>query len=154
MTRRKESLGRLCLHSDGARQRPCVLGFLAGRAATEPAQDLAELIVRRKGETMKHLDGIALGFSLLIGTVAVGTSLAAGEPKAALQQSQSNPSSKPAQISAPNRGQQVFERNCSRCHNAPQGFSSNISGTIAMHMRVRAGLSEDDYKALLRFLNH
>jgi cytochrome c5 len=51
------------------------------------------------------------------------------------------------------RGQQVFNQNCSRCHNAPEGFSPSISGTIAMHMRVRASLSDADYKALLRFLN-
>lgn len=51
------------------------------------------------------------------------------------------------------RGQQVFEQNCSRCHNAPQGFPANVTGTIAMHMRVRANLSEADYKALKRFLN-
>jgi cytochrome c5 len=51
------------------------------------------------------------------------------------------------------RGQQVFEQNCARCHNAPEGFSSSISGTVAMHMRVRAGLSDADYKALRRFLN-
>jgi len=51
------------------------------------------------------------------------------------------------------RGQQVFNQNCARCHNAPEGFSPNISGTITRHMRVRAGLSEEDYKALLRFFN-
>ena len=51
------------------------------------------------------------------------------------------------------RGQQVFEQNCSRCHNAPEGFSNHISGTIARHMRVRASLNDADYKALLRFLN-
>jgi hypothetical protein len=51
------------------------------------------------------------------------------------------------------RGQQVFDQNCSRCHNAPEGFSSSISGTIAMHMRSRANLSEADYKALRRFFN-
>ncbi len=53
----------------------------------------------------------------------------------------------------PDKGQQVFNRNCSRCHNAPEGFSPRISGTIAMHMRVRANLSDADYRALLRFLN-
>lgn len=53
----------------------------------------------------------------------------------------------------PDRGQQVFNQNCSRCHNAPEGFPPSVSGTIAMHMRVRANLSEADYKALLRFLN-
>ena len=50
-------------------------------------------------------------------------------------------------------GQQVFEQNCSRCHNAPEGFSSRISGTVVRHMRVRAGLSAEDERALLRFLN-
>lgn len=50
-------------------------------------------------------------------------------------------------------GQQVFDQNCSRCHNAPQGFSPRISGTVARHMRVRAGLSSEDEKAILRFLN-
>ncbi len=51
------------------------------------------------------------------------------------------------------RGQQVFAQNCSRCHNAPEGFSSHISGTITRHMRVRANLSDADFRALLRFLN-
>jgi cytochrome c5 len=50
-------------------------------------------------------------------------------------------------------GQQVWEQNCSRCHNAPQGFSPRISGTIVRHMRVRAGLSKQDEQALMRFLN-
>jgi cytochrome c5 len=50
-------------------------------------------------------------------------------------------------------GQQVFDQNCARCHNAPEGFSPRISGTVARHMRVRAGLSAEDEKVLLRFLN-
>jgi cytochrome c5 len=50
-------------------------------------------------------------------------------------------------------GQRVFEQHCSRCHNAPEGFSSRISGTVARHMRVRAGLSQQDEQAILRFLN-
>jgi cytochrome c5 len=53
----------------------------------------------------------------------------------------------------PNRGEKVFQQNCSRCHNAPQGFSPRISGTIVRHMRVRASLSAADEKALLKFLN-
>jgi len=50
-------------------------------------------------------------------------------------------------------GQQVFEQNCSRCHNAPQGFSPSIDVAVARHMRVRAGLSKEDEQAILRFLN-
>ena len=47
----------------------------------------------------------------------------------------------------------IFQQNCSRCHNEPQGFSSRISGTVLMHMRVRASLSKQDQEELLRFLN-
>jgi len=54
---------------------------------------------------------------------------------------------------SPDRGQQVFQQNCSRCHNAPEGFSPHVSGSVALHMRVRANLSAEDYKALLHFLN-
>jgi len=50
-------------------------------------------------------------------------------------------------------GQHVFQRNCARCHSAPDAFPPSISGTVALHMRVRANLSEKQYKALLEFLN-
>ena len=50
-------------------------------------------------------------------------------------------------------GQRVFDQNCGRCHTPPEGFSPRISGTIALHMRVRASLSEHDTQELLRFLN-
>ena len=51
------------------------------------------------------------------------------------------------------RGQKVFQQNCARCHNAPQGFPPQISATILRHMRVRASLSARDERDLLRFLN-
>jgi mono/diheme cytochrome c family protein len=73
--------------------------------------------------------------------------------KSAPHQDQSQPQTKPAPVAKPDRGQQVFAENCSRCHNAPEGFSSRMSGTIARHMRVRANLGEEDYQALRRFLN-
>jgi len=50
-------------------------------------------------------------------------------------------------------GQKVFEQHCSRCHNAPEGFSPRISGTIVRHMRMRANLSREDEQKLLRFFN-
>jgi mono/diheme cytochrome c family protein len=97
---------------------------------------------------MKHLSRIT------VGCLALGAAMAAiGQTTSSPQQSQ--PQAKPNAVHAanPDRGQQVFNQNCSRCHNAPEGFSSSISGTVARHMRVRASLSEADYKALLRFLN-
>jgi mono/diheme cytochrome c family protein len=50
-------------------------------------------------------------------------------------------------------GQRVFEQNCARCHNAPEGFPASITGTIVRHMRVRASLSEEEEKELLHFFN-
>ena len=86
-----------------------------------------------------------------------------GTIQAAPQTSDNNTSAnktsqKPAKIRAvhaaqPRDGQQVFAQNCERCHNAPQSFSPNISGTVVLHMRVRANLSEQDAQALIHFLN-
>jgi hypothetical protein len=57
------------------------------------------------------------------------------------------------QNSQASEGAKKFEENCSRCHNAPEGFSPRISGTIVRHMRVRASLSKKDSEAILKFLN-
>lgn len=96
---------------------------------------------------MKHLGRITLGCLVFAAMAAIGQT---NNPP---QQSQAQAAPKTVHAVKQNRGQQVFNQNCSRCHNAPEGFSSSISGTIARHMRVRANLSEADYKALLRFLN-
>jgi cytochrome c5 len=106
-----------------------------------------------KGGVMKHLEGIMLGLPLLAATMAVGASVAVGQTDSPQQQPYNKTAPKAVHRGNQDRGQQVFEQNCARCHNAPEGFSSSISGTVAMHMRVRAGLSEADYKALRRFLN-
>jgi cytochrome c2 len=102
---------------------------------------------------MKHLERIMLGLPLLAVTLAVGASVAIGQTDSPQQQPHNKTSPKMVRTANQDRGQQVFEQNCARCHNAPEGFSSSISGTVAMHMRVRAGLSDADYKALRRFLN-
>lgn len=49
-------------------------------------------------------------------------------------------------------GEQKFQQNCSRCHNAPQELSRRISGTVMMHMRARASLSAADEHAILHYL--
>jgi len=53
---------------------------------------------------------------------------------------------------APKSGEQVFMENCSRCHKPPMTIAPRITGTIVMHMRVRAKLSREDEKALLHYL--
>jgi mono/diheme cytochrome c family protein len=93
---------------------------------------------------MRHLDR-RLPVLFLLAALPLVT-LAKSAPPAGGSQPNSSPASQP------DRGQQVFEQNCARCHNAPVGFSPRVAGTIARHMRVRASLSDEDYKALRRFL--
>jgi cytochrome c5 len=50
-------------------------------------------------------------------------------------------------------GQRVFNQNCARCHNAPDGFPASVTGTIVRHMRVRANLSRHDEEVLLHYFN-
>lgn len=49
-------------------------------------------------------------------------------------------------------GQQVFQANCGRCHNAPEELSPREVRAVVRQMRVRAGLSAADEKALIEFL--
>jgi mono/diheme cytochrome c family protein len=98
---------------------------------------------------MKLAERMIFGCLLTAAAVAVGqnhnvSSQPTQPPRSANQKSQAT---------IADRGQRVFHEECSRCHQEPQGFSSSISGTIARHMRVRAGISDEDYKALLKFLN-
>jgi cytochrome c5 len=69
-------------------------------------------------------------------------------------QSSPPPSSAKAKSAASSsEGERIFHNQCSRCHDAPQGFPPQISGTVIRHMRVRASLSAKDEQELLHFLN-
>lgn len=46
----------------------------------------------------------------------------------------------------------VFKSQCSRCHTLPMSLSPRITGTVIMHMRVRARLSRRDEQPLLKFM--
>lgn len=50
-------------------------------------------------------------------------------------------------------GERVFMEHCSRCHNAPQSISPRITGTVVRHMRVRANLTAEEERTLLKFFN-
>jgi cytochrome c5 len=93
---------------------------------------------------------------LLLPLLALASSAALAQmvqqaPSSSVQTVQNSPSPHPLQHE--DEGARVFQQNCSRCHNTPEGFSPRISGTISRHMRVRASLSKHDEEVLLRFLN-
>ncbi len=49
-------------------------------------------------------------------------------------------------------GERIFEENCARCHTPPMSLPQRITGTVVMHMRVRARLSRKDQQLLLKYL--
>ena len=73
---------------------------------------------------------------------------------ATIIRSQQQKPAKPAASQQPKTksGEQVFNDNCSRCHTPPMAISPRITGTIIMHMRTRARLSQEDQERLLKYL--
>jgi cytochrome c5 len=104
-----------------------------------------------EGEIMNHWKFLASG--LLWMAVLPSFAQTSSAPSTPTTSSTKQNKSASAHAVHQTDGERVFEQNCSRCHNAPQGFSPHISGTIVRHMRVRASLSKEDEQALLRFLN-
>src|SRR5450631_2569060 len=68
------------------------------------------------------------------------------------QKSPENSKQAAANSDPTDRGEQIFAANFGRCHTPPNSISQRVTGTVVMHMRVRARLSREDEQALLRFL--
>jgi cytochrome c5 len=49
-------------------------------------------------------------------------------------------------------GEKRFRSNCGRCHVAPPKFPPRMMSTIVRHMRVRASLTNDDMRLILRYM--
>jgi mono/diheme cytochrome c family protein len=98
---------------------------------------------------MSHRNALILAIGVLS---ILGTMMAQSTPTAAHPQNGAK-KDQPVVTGTALHGERVFQQNCSRCHNAPQGFPPQISGTILRHMRVRASLTAADENALLQFLN-
>jgi len=62
-----------------------------------------------------------------------------------------SPSPQHANVST-NPGERAFQANCGRCHNPPEQLSPRITGTVLRHMRVRALLSPQDERDILKYL--
>jgi len=49
-------------------------------------------------------------------------------------------------------GEDVFNAHCARCHTPPSAIRPRITGSVIMHMRVRARLSRQDEQLLLKYM--
>jgi mono/diheme cytochrome c family protein len=67
-------------------------------------------------------------------------------------------SAKPTAASAPDdqswrvEGEKRFQANCGRCHQSPHKFPPRTVMTIERHMRVRATLTDEDMRLIVRYL--
>jgi cytochrome c5 len=95
---------------------------------------------------------LGLGGLFIVLVAAVQAQATPSQPSAVHTAQKTQIVAKPMGHSS-NEGERIFAQNCSRCHNAPDGFSPRISGAVVRHMRVRAQLSQHDEEELLRFFN-
>jgi mono/diheme cytochrome c family protein len=49
-------------------------------------------------------------------------------------------------------GEKRFRANCGRCHQTPHKFPTRMMATIVRHMRVRATLTDEDMKLILKYM--
>lgn len=54
--------------------------------------------------------------------------------------------------SAVSEGERRFQANCGRCHQAPENISPREAVAVVRQMRVRAMLSAEDQRLILKFL--
>ena len=94
---------------------------------------------------MKHL---VLMASIISTTLVLAQTSPAPKPAG----SAAKPAAKAASMKQADVGQRKFDANCGRCHSFPEQLSPSLTGTVVRHMRVRANLSAEDEKDILRFL--
>jgi mono/diheme cytochrome c family protein len=60
----------------------------------------------------------------------------------------------PRSIEAAERieGEKRFRANCGRCHQTPHKFPPRTMATVIRHMRVRAMITDDDMRLILRYM--
>ena len=96
---------------------------------------------------MKNFESRPL-IALYAALVVLTLGIAATMPPLIAQQ----PDPKSAPLTPAQRGERVFADNCARCHRPPMTIPPQATGTVIMHMRVRARLSHQQEQDLLRYL--
>jgi cytochrome c5 len=91
---------------------------------------------------------LALMTSIICTTLVLAQTSPAPKPAGTA----AKPTAKAASTNQPDVGQRKFDANCGRCHSFPEQLSPSLTGTVVRHMRVRANLSAEDEKDILRFL--
>ena len=90
---------------------------------------------------------LALSASIMSTPLVLSQTSTAPKPAAAKPATKPDPTKQTVDV-----GQRKFDANCGRCHSFPEQLRPSISGTVVRHMRVRANLSAEDEKDILKYL--
>ena len=90
-------------------------------------------------------------FSLL--TISLGTSAWAQSAKADDgSAAQVAPAATAQPADSRLEGEKRFHSNCGRCHMAPPKFPPRMMATIIRHMRVRATITDEEMRLILKYM--
>ena len=85
-----------------------------------------------------------------------GASAAGGASPAATDARNASTKASPGAISDESgmriEGEKRFRANCGRCHMAPHKFPPRTMATVVRHMRVRAMITDEDMRLILRYM--
>lgn len=86
-------------------------------------------------------------------TASVGNA-AAATPASATHSSKASKAPQSGESDASDRieGEKRFRTNCGRCHMPPHKFAPRVMATAIRHMRVRAMITDEDMKLILRYM--
>jgi len=89
----------------------------------------------------------------LVASILVFVFLFAANKGTARPQNQSNvQKTNPPKVDEAAEGAKRFATNCGRCHQPPQDLSPREARAVLRHMRVKAMLSAEDERLILKFL--
>jgi cytochrome c5 len=96
---------------------------------------------------MKHRSLLFIGcFAFLFCTLATAQQQQDKPHTAPSTNTQMNAASQSAQ------GEKLFRTNCGRCHNPPESLSPREVRAVVRHMRVRAVLTDEQERLIVKFL--
>jgi cytochrome c5 len=95
---------------------------------------------------MKKIFAVPLGILLLACSLKV---IAVPQAPAAKQQLEK---ATPKKKTEAQEGERRFQENCGRCHNPPDSLSPREVKAVVQHMRVRAMLTAEDERLILKYL--
>ena len=105
---------------------------------------------------MKIARSIQTAVALLLCTLALGSSVFAGESSSKNESSKESTAVPVVHVSDADtmrvQGEQRFRANCGRCHAVPLKFPPRVMGTVLRHMRVRATITDEDTRMILFYM--